>query len=86
MTEISVFLSDYTDKTFAMIMTAAAGFTVSLFGFEKVVESFYPVIGAVGSLYFLLTLKYLAPFAFNVLFRKSNDKVHKRGKKTKNDR
>lgn len=86
MTEISTFLSDYTDKTFAMIATAAVSFVLSLFGFEKVVESFYPIIGAAGVVYFLLTLKYLAPFAFNVLFRNGNDKVHERGKKTKNDR
>lgn len=85
MNEISVFLSDYTDKTFAMIITACSGFAISLFGFEKVVESFYPLIGLAGMLYFIVTVKYLAPFAFNIFFRKRDNKVHKRGKKAKND-
>lgn len=83
--EISTFLSVYFGKTYSLIISCIVGLIISFLGFEKVVESFYPIIGVIGLAYLIVTLKYLTPFAVNVFFKKSNDKIHNSGKNAKNN-
>ncbi len=78
--EVSHFLSPVTGKKTALSVAVIAGFTLSLFGFEKVVEQFYPVIGILGGIYFIFVFKYLAVALFNKFFHKRNGKVHDGGK------
>ena len=83
--EIAEFFSEYAEKTFSLTVIFLVSLIVSLFGFERVVEKFYPIIGVFGAVYFLAAVKFSAPFAFNALFDKGNNEIHYRGKKTKND-
>ena len=83
--EIAEFFSEYAEKTFSLTVIFSVALTVSLFGFERVVEKFYPIIGVFGAIYFFVAAKFSAAFAFNLLFDKRNDKIHKGGKKTEDD-
>lgn len=83
--EIAEFFSEYAEKTFSLTVIFLVAPMISLFGFERVVEIFYPMISVFGAIYFFVAVKFLAAFAFNALFYKRNDKIHYRRKKTKND-
>ena len=83
--EIAEFFSEYAEKTFSLTVIFSLALTVSLFGFERVVEKFYPIIGVFGAIYFFVAAKFSAAFALNALFDKRNDKIHKGGKKTEDD-
>ncbi|MDD7158126.1 MAG: hypothetical protein PUH99_03910 [Firmicutes bacterium] len=84
--EISEFFKPYADKTFSLVVILLVALIIGSFGFERVVERFYPIIGVIGVLYFFAAVRFLTAFAFNKFFRKGNDKVHHRRKRAKNYR
>lgn len=60
-----------------------AGF-LSLLGFEKVVELFYPIVGIIGVVYIIFGIVYIARHSFfnHTLFNKRNHNIHKSSKNT----
>ncbi len=83
--EISTFLNEYFGKACSLTVACSGGLTLSLFGFEKVVEVFYPMTGVVGLIYVAVTIKYLASFGIDIFFDKRNNKIHNGGKCAKNN-
>lgn len=82
--ELSRFFECYCSRLLSMIIICGAAIMVSLFGFDKVVENFYPVIGIIGIVYFVVALKYLISSSIDELLDKRNRKIHNCGKKAKN--
>ena len=76
------------NRLFSAVVSVIFCLALSFIGFRTVVDTLYPVLGVLGSLYFVVSLVWLfrsSSLSGNKLFAKANGKVHKRCKQAKNN-
>ncbi len=76
------------NRLFSAVVSVIFCLALSFIGFRTVVDTLYPVLGVLGSLYFVVSLVWLfrsSSPSGNKLFTKANGKVHKRCKQAKNN-
>lgn len=72
------------DGTLGMLVSSVVAMLISSFGFRRVVDCCYPVIGAVGLLYLTRAALFLSPLEH--FFRERRKRVHSAGKNAQRDR
>lgn len=87
---VSWFCLIFKSKIFSGIVVILGAYILSNIGFSKIISTLYPLIGVLGAFYVSLALIYgfrKSPLTkpCNALFKQCYNKIHRRGKRTKNN-